>query len=92
MPYELPLPSRLTPWRVKIFDNERVEPPHVTIVNKRRTWRVDLRTLEFMDREPPRRDVPNDVMSQIRAAHAELTRQWDAKHPMNPVDSRSNQP
>lgn len=92
MPYDLALPARLTPWRVKIFDNERVEAPHVTIVNKRRMWRVDIRTLEFMDSEPPRRDVPDDVMTEIRAAHAVLIREWDAKHPTNPVDSHSDQP
>jgi hypothetical protein len=34
MPYDLPLPDNFKPWKVKIFDNELLEEPHVTIIFK----------------------------------------------------------
>ena len=41
MPYELPLPAALTPWKVKILDNELLfEEPHVTIRFKTTHWRL----------------------------------------------------
>src|SRR5438132_9689932 len=32
MPFSLPLPSALTAWKVRIFDNELLETPHASIV------------------------------------------------------------
>ena len=43
---------------MKIYDNERLEPPHVTIVKGRDSWRINLRTKAFMDEEPPPKDEP----------------------------------
>lgn len=46
MAYALPLPDewKKNGWRVKIRDDERVEPPHATILHKTRAWRLSLRT------------------------------------------------
>lgn len=52
MPFELDLPRRLKArgWKVKIFEKERLESPHVTIYLKRgdRAWRVGLRDGVFI--------------------------------------------
>ena len=52
MAFSLPLSPQLTQarWKVKIFDKENREPPHVTIVRGLQKWRVNLRTGAFMDR------------------------------------------
>ena len=62
MPYDLPLPRKLaSSWRVKIYDNERLEPPHVTVVKGYDSWRINLRTKEFMDDEPPPHEIHKHV-------------------------------
>jgi hypothetical protein len=55
MPFDLPLPQQLARarWKVKIFDKENREPPHITIVRGTAKWRIDLRKRAFMDRCPP---------------------------------------
>ena len=45
-------------WKVKIRDRERLEPPHVTVVHKTRTWRFGLRSEGFLDEEPDPKEVP----------------------------------
>jgi len=42
MPVELSLSKELktAKWKVKIRDRERLEPPHVSIINGTNTWRI----------------------------------------------------
>jgi hypothetical protein len=86
MPYSLPLPELLAHqgWKVKIRDRERNEPPHVTILHRTRAWRYGLRRLEFLDREPPPREVPDEVIAAIHAGLEECRRVWDQMYPENP--------
>ncbi|MEX0701922.1 MAG: hypothetical protein WD069_07485 [Planctomycetales bacterium] len=89
MPFDLPLPAswRKAGWKVKIRDKETREPPHVTILRRTRAWRIDLRTGEFMDREPDPAEIPDEIISHIRneANWALLCNEWDRKYPTNPV-------
>ena len=50
MPYSFNLSKQLRNqgWKVKIYEKERLEPPHLTIRRLNRTWRVNLRTREFL--------------------------------------------
>ena len=90
MAYELGLPPRLKAegWRVKIRDKERVEPPHVSVLHKTRVWRWSLRRQVFLDREPPLRDVPPDLVAYLESHWQELANAWDQMYPHNPVSSR----
>jgi hypothetical protein len=83
-----PRPWRHRGWKVKIYDCERLEPPHVTILFRTKAWRIDLRSGEFLDREPPPRDVPPDVIEHIHRHREHLCREWDVLHPENPVTSQ----
>jgi hypothetical protein len=50
VPYDLKIPSRFKRegWKVKIQDNERLEPPHVTILRGPEKWRLGLRNGNFI--------------------------------------------
>ena len=87
MPFDLLLPTALADqgWKVKIRDRERLETPHVTVLFKTRSWRVSLRDLEFLDRAPPPRDVPDEILTAIHAGLDELREAWDERYPTNPV-------
>ena len=87
MPYTLPLPRRLaSKWRVKIYDNERLEVPHVTIVRGRDSWRINLRTMEFMDEEPSPKEIHKDVRQAVKDNWQLLQREWNRIHPGNPIE------
>jgi hypothetical protein len=89
MAFSLPLSQQLTKarWKVKIFDKESPrEEPHVTVVRGMRKWRVNLRTREFMDVNPKKRDVPDGVIEAIFANWDQLRQEWDRIHPINPVE------
>lgn len=87
MPFDLPLSKQLARarWKVKIFDKENREPPHLTIVRGTEKWRIDLRKWAFMDRHPPPRDVDEGVIAAIEDNWALLCAEWDRIHPDNPV-------
>jgi hypothetical protein len=87
MPFNLPLPDALKAqgWRVKIFDKERLEPPHVTVIGRTGRWRIGLRDMEFLDKKPPPSDVPDEVLEQIIEHLETLKKEWDAKYPENPI-------
>lgn len=89
MPYTLALPDawKERGWKVKIREDERNEEPHVTIICKTRFWRLSLRTGEFLDRSPPPRDVPGELVGWIRSENETLRTNWDAMYPENPVFS-----
>lgn len=93
MPFSLGLSRQLTQarWKVKIFDKENREPPHVTIVRGVEKWRVNLRTRLFMDRHPPDREVDERVKEAIRDNWALLIEQWDEIHPDNPVEGADDE-
>lgn len=47
-PIRLPRKLREQGWKVKIYDNERLEPPHITLICRERVWRVGLRERDFL--------------------------------------------
>lgn len=74
----LPEPWRSRGWKAKIRDRERLEPPHVTILQKARAWRFNLRSEAFLDKKP----APT-----IRSNLTLLRRAWDRMYPENPISS-----
>ncbi len=85
MAYTLPLPTRFKQWKVKIHDLERVEPPHVHIIRRTESWRLDLRTGRYMDKEPDPADVPTALRDNLEQNWALLRTTWDQMYPDNPV-------
>ena len=91
MAFQLLLPKRYRrQWSVKIRDRERVEPPHVTIMRRTQAWRLDLRTGEFMDREPDPDGVPAALLAVIRKRWKFLCATWDEIYLENPVKSEED--
>ncbi|MBI4580159.1 MAG: hypothetical protein HY718_10685 [Planctomycetes bacterium] len=93
MAYDLPLDEaiRNVGWKVKIRDRERLEPPHATILFKRRAWRLCLRTRQFLDEGDSWKQIPSAVREAIEARWKTLCEQWDAHYPNNPVLSASDE-
>lgn len=88
----LPKPLRGEGWKVKIRERERVEPPHVTILWKMRSWRVGLRDESFLI--PPGgswNDIDRGVRDEIRKNWKRLIEEWDKKYPENPVSSNEDE-
>lgn len=90
MPYILQLIRSLKQagWKVKIHDSERLEPPHVTIYRKMRTWRLSLRDKTFLDKGAKWSQVDERVREAI--ADQEnwklLKTEWNKIHGDNPVE------
>jgi len=84
--YELPLPQNLVieRWKVKIWNKEIREPPHLTIICKTQIWRWGLREREFMDTKPDPSLVPQQVMDEIHRQYVLLCNEWDRMYPNNP--------
>jgi hypothetical protein len=89
VPFTLNLPEPWVSrgWKVKIRDRERLEPPHVTILQKTRSWRIDLRSENFLDKEPDPKEVPKEVVDEIRSNLPLLRQEWDRMFPENPISS-----
>lgn len=87
MPAQLLLSDKFATqrWKIKIYDNERLEPSHATVIRGHRAWRWNLRSRRFMNRDPDPRDVPGEIRDLLLAQHADLVRLWDLTHPGNPV-------
>ena len=87
MPFTLELPPglRRARWKVKIREDERLEPPHVTILRGVRAWRVDLRTGRLMDPGAAWSQIDSGVQRAIRDNWDTLRDQWDRMYPTNPV-------
>jgi hypothetical protein len=81
----LPKQLRKAGWKLKIRDKENRESPHVTILRGTSVWRVNLRTLTFMDRQPDPSGIPNNLKRLISANHKQLCDEWDRRYPTNPV-------
>jgi hypothetical protein len=84
----LPEPWASRGWKVKIRDRERLEPPHVTILHTTRAWRFDLRLEKFLDTEPAPKQVPKQVVNEVRSNLTLLRQGWDRMFPENRVFSR----
>ena len=93
MAFTLPLPDvwRRNGWKVKIRDDERMEPPHVTILQKTRAWRLALRTGEFLDRMPPVREVPDELTELVWEKREQLRTKWNEMYPENQVFSQEDE-
>ena len=91
MAFSLPLPEpwRTQGWRAKIRDKERAEPPHVSIIHKSKSWRINLRTGLIMNETPPAKEVPKQLMEVIAEKRNQLIAEWDKMYPHNPVSSES---
>jgi hypothetical protein len=87
VPHDVPLPDQIRQlWKVKVLDREDPrETPHVTIFRRTRKWRVGIRDSEFLDDDPPPRDVPREILAAIQADLAAITAYWNRVHPSNPV-------
>ena len=89
MPYVLQLPHVLKQagWKVKIHDSERLEPPHVTIYQKMRKWRLSLRDKMFLDQGDKWSQIDPVVKDAILDAENwnRLKQEWDKIHADNPV-------
>jgi hypothetical protein len=72
---------------VKIREKERLEPPHVSIIRRTKTWRIDLRHDRFLESEPPPRGVPAVLRQLITDSLPQLCEAWDRMYPENPVGS-----
>lgn len=87
MPFVLQLNTALKQagWKVKIHDYERLEPPHITVYQKMRKWRLSLRNGEFLDIGDKWSQIDDDVCTAILDKWDELITEWDRIHPENPV-------
>jgi hypothetical protein len=90
MPFSLHLPDGWATlgWKAKIREDERNEEPHVSILFKLWTWRLSLRTGEFLDIAPASRTVPVEVVEWVWGQHELLRARWDEKYPENVVFSK----
>ncbi|HVG43925.1 MAG TPA: hypothetical protein VM890_04320 [Longimicrobium sp.] len=90
MPFSLRLcePWATLGWKAKIREDERNEEPHVSILFKLWTWRLSLRTGEFLDAVPPPRNVPAGMVEWIWCQRELLRARWDEKYPENVVFSQ----
>ena len=92
MPFRLPLPKKFQAegWKVKIYDQERLEPPHITILHKEHVWRIGLRDHEFL--VPPGgtwKEIDKTVRKLVQTPETweMLCQEWDERYPENPVAS-----
>lgn len=92
MPFELVLSERLKNegWKVKTFEDERLEPPHVTVMRGPDKWRIGLRDRQFSI--PPGgkwKDLPKSLRETIDHRFDALKREWDEMYPENPVGDQN---
>lgn len=74
-------------WKVKIRDRERNEDPHVSIMFKTKTWRLNLRDKSIMDTSPPAREIPDDLLDEIKedGMFEEIKEVWNKMYPEDKV-------
>ncbi len=85
-PVKLPKKLSAQGWKVKLYDKERLEPPHITVYCRERVWRIGLRQREFL--VPPGgrwRDIDPELRGILEDCWNDLRILWDRKHPSTPV-------
>lgn len=92
MSHDVKIPRRLAHqgWKVKIRENERNEPPHVSVLRKTDAWRDGLRERKFLDADPEPRRVDDSLVAFIELNVNDICKAWDAKYPENSVRSKEN--
>jgi len=91
-PIELPKRLKARGWKVKVYDNERLEPPHITLICRERVWRIGLRERDFMFPPGGRwRDIDSEVRAILEEQWEILCDAWDEKHPTNQVSSAEDE-
>ena len=93
MPEKIDVPSRFKRhWGYKIYDNEEIEPPHVTINGTGGdVWRWKLREKDFFNEPPPPRKLPKEIRDDIPTKWDEMSYKWNKLHPDNPVEMTDEQ-
>ncbi len=61
-----------------------------TILHRTRAWRFDLRSERFLDKEPDPREVPKEVVGEVRSNLTVLRQEWDHMFPENPIFSKAS--
>ncbi len=92
MPFVLALSRKLknAGWKVKIFDKEELEPPHVTILRGPDKWRLNLRDCRFL--VPPGgswKDFPKELQKVLKDSVPTFRAQWNKMHPTNPIGGQN---
>ncbi len=91
-PIELPKKLKARGWKVKVYDNERLEPPHITLICRELVWRIGLRERDFMFPPGGRwRDIDSEVRAILEEQWETLCDAWDEKHPTNQVSSEEDE-
>ncbi len=91
-PIELPKKLKARGWKVKVYDNERLEPPHITLICRERVWRIGLRGSVFLFPPGGRcRDIDSEVRAILEEQWEVLCEAWDEKHPTNQVSSEEDE-
>jgi hypothetical protein len=95
MPFDLKLSKilRAAGWKVKVFDREGPETPHVTVICKTKTWRISLRTGSFLFPGGKNSELPDELLETIQEAEnwAKMIEYWDEKNPKNPVEGKNDE-
>ena len=61
--------------------------PHITVLRGTKSWRINLRTVQFLDRTPAPREVPRQLLRHVLGRFDEFISVWDELYPLNPVQS-----
>jgi hypothetical protein len=93
MPYEIALSNGLKnrKWKAKIWEKEGPESPHVSIIWKSTIWRWGLRERDFLDDQPPREQVPKELLEILEEQINVLVTTWNTMHPYNLVWQEEDQ-
>ena len=94
MPYNVPLPTKLLKagWKVKVYDAENPETPHVTILFKTgKSWRVSLRDERFLVPGGRWGDIPGEIKTAIKEHWDHLQSYWNQQNPHNPIESSDDE-
>ncbi len=89
MPYSLSLTAvlRKAGWRVKFYDAEGPEEPHVSIFRRGEQWRLSLRNGTFLD-GGKWSEIDDAVKAAIMKEWHTLRSEWDKLHgKFNPISS-----
>ena len=63
----------------------------MTIIHKRRSWRLGLRDQRFLDPEDSWKCIPREVKDAVLENLAILCEEWDRKYTDNPVSGNKDE-